>query len=77
MELVMHLTYHHRKKVALAYLDKRSPVYQRLKKTQWFGLFNPLFETPVNIWARFKGFEKYEIDAIKKLPFLISPLDIS
>jgi GNAT superfamily N-acetyltransferase len=61
MELAMHLTRYYRKKLALAYLDPRSSVYKRLKEKIPFGLFNPLFETPVNIWARFQGFTANEI----------------
>ena len=77
MELVIHLTGCYRKKLALAYLDPRSPVYQRLKGNLRFGLFNPLFETPVNIWARFQGVAETEIAAFKKRPMVVSPLDIS
>jgi RimJ/RimL family protein N-acetyltransferase len=77
MELISHLTCQYHKKLALAYLDPRSLIYRRLRKTQWFGLFNSFFETPVNIWARFQGFNKAELAALKDRPFVISPLDIS
>lgn len=75
MELVEHLTRQYQKKLALAYLDKRSPVYQRLKKSLSFGCFNPLFETPVSIWAR--GLDPKEWNDLQEKPFVISPLDIS
>src|SRR5277367_3650648 len=77
MALVSHLTHHYRKILALAYLDPRSPVYQRLKKSRGFGLFNLFFETPVTIWARFQGFEEKDIQALREKPFVISSLDIS
>jgi len=77
MELTMHVTCVYRKKLALAYLDPRSSVYRRLKENLRFGLFNPLFETPVNIWARFQNIAETEIVAFKKCPVVISPLDIS
>jgi hypothetical protein len=77
MELIAHLTFHYRKKLALAYLDKRSLVTQRLQKTISFGPFNALFETPVNIWARFYGFQESEIVRLRGRPVVISPSDIS
>jgi hypothetical protein len=77
MELVEHLTHHYQKKLALAYLDKKSPITMRLKSKLNFGLFNLFFETPVNIWARLHGTDQNEIENLKGRPFHISPLDIS
>jgi hypothetical protein len=77
MELVEHLTHTYRKKLALAYLDKKSLIAQRLQKKLRFGLFNSFFETPVNIWARFHGLNQNEVKALQERPFVISPLDIS
>ena len=77
MELVMHLTHYFGKKLALAYWDPRSPVYERLKQRLRFGFFNPLFETPVWVWARFPGFSPAEVAEFQRRPFVISPLDVS
>ena len=77
MELAVHVIHHYRKKLALAYLDPRSSIYRRLKKNVAFGFLHPLFETPVNLWARFEGFTPADITELKRRPFVISPLDAS
>jgi GNAT superfamily N-acetyltransferase len=77
MKLVEHLTHHYRKKLALAYLDLKSPVTKRLKRKLNFGLFNLFFETPVNIWARSHGLDQEEMTSLQGRPFHISPIDIS
>jgi len=62
---------------AVAYLDKRSPVYQRLAAAESFGILNHEMETPVRVMSWFQGLTEAELIAARQQPLSISPLDIS
>jgi hypothetical protein len=59
----------------MIYLDKRSPIYQRLMSSGNFGLFNALVDIPVQVMAFLKGFTEPETAAIRRKPLFISMLD--
>jgi GNAT superfamily N-acetyltransferase len=59
----------------MVYLDKRSPVYQRIAAAGEFGVFNFLLDVPVHVMVYFKGFSKSEIADIRRQPLFISMMD--
>jgi GNAT superfamily N-acetyltransferase len=59
----------------MMYLDRRSPVFQRLTAAGAFGLLNSLIEVPVEVMAYFKGFSAAEIAAIHSRPLFVSMND--
>jgi RimJ/RimL family protein N-acetyltransferase len=65
----------HHLNFGMIYLDKRSPVYQRLKEVDKFGLFQALIDVPVQVMAFFKGFSESEIADIHRQPLFISMMD--
>ena len=67
--------YRHRQKLAIAYLDPRSPVNQALRHAGRLGILNPLLETPVKVFADVSGLQPAEITDLASRPLVISPLD--
>lgn len=65
----------HHLNFGMIYLDRRSPVYQRLKAAGRFGLFQALIDIPVEVMACFKGFPASELAAHRAQPLFISMLD--
>ncbi len=65
----------HHLNFGLMYLDRRSPVYQRIAAAGTFGLLNSLIEVPVEVMAYFKGFSPAEIAAIHRQPLFVSMND--
>jgi GNAT superfamily N-acetyltransferase len=65
----------HQLHFGMVYLDKRSPVYQRIAAAGNFGIFNSLLDVPVHVMVYFKGFSKSEIADIRQQPLFISMMD--
>jgi hypothetical protein len=65
----------HQLNFGMIYLDRRSPIYQRLKKAGKFGVFHALVTVPVHVMAYLKGFTANEIAEISRQPLFISMLD--
>jgi GNAT superfamily N-acetyltransferase len=65
----------HHLNFGMIYLDRRSPVYQRLKAAGRFGLFQALMDVPVQVMACFKGFSESEIAANRDQALFISMMD--
>jgi len=63
-------------KVALLFLDKKSPIYQEWFSKGGLGLLNTLAEVEVHVLARFQGFSKIEIEDFGRRPLAISPIDL-
>ena len=59
----------------MIYMDKRSPVYQRLERERKFGIFNSLVNVPVHVMAYLKGFTETEMAEIQQQPIYISIMD--
>jgi hypothetical protein len=59
----------------MIYMDKRSPIYQRLKTSGKFGIFNAMVDVPVHVMAFLKGFTDKEIVEIERKPLFISMMD--
>ncbi len=59
----------------MIYLDKRSPMYQRLEQAGKFGLFNSLVNVPVQVMAYVQGFTEDEMAEIQRRPLFISIMD--
>jgi hypothetical protein len=57
---------------AMIYLDKRSPMYQRLAAVGRFGVFNALVDVPVQVMGYFQGFAETEVARIHDQPLFIS-----
>ncbi len=66
----------HKRKTAIMFWDKMSPVYKRLAGAGRFGFLNALTETPVEIMALFHGLKKDEISDFCRRPKVISPCDL-
>ncbi len=56
----------------MIYLDKRSPMYQRLKAVGNFGVLHALIDIPVHVMAFFKGFSEKERADLQRQPLFIS-----
>lgn len=65
----------HHLNFGMMYLDRRSPVYQRIAAAGTFGLLNAMIEVPVEVMAYFKGFSAAEQAAIHGQPLFISMND--
>ncbi len=65
----------HRMNFAMIYMDKRSPVFQRLAQVGRFGILHALIDVPVHVMGFFKGFSDSEIADIYRQPLLISMND--
>jgi len=65
----------HQLNFGMIYLDRRSPIHQRLKKAGKFGIINALVTVPVHVMASLKGFSASEIAEIHRQPLLMSMLD--
>jgi GNAT superfamily N-acetyltransferase len=65
----------HQLHFGMVYMDKRSPVYQRLAVAGEFGIINSLLDVPVQVMVYFKGFSKSEIADIRRQPLFISMMD--
>ena len=65
----------HQMNFAMIYMDKRSPVLQRLANVGKFGIFHPLIDVPVHVMGFFKGFSDGEIGNIYRQPLFISMND--
>ena len=65
----------HQLHFGMFYMDKRSPVYQRIAVAGEFGIFNSLLDVPVHVMVYFKGFSKSEIADIRRQPLFISIMD--
>lgn len=61
---------------AMLFLDKRSPVYQRLDHGGRWGLLNALTETRVDIYAYMLGLTDREKTDLRQNPAVISPIDL-
>jgi GNAT superfamily N-acetyltransferase len=59
----------------MIYLDRRSPMYQRLKAAGKFGVLHKLIDVPVQVMAFLKGFTAEETAAIRQQPLFISMQD--
>jgi len=73
--LVEALLARHRVHFAMAYLDRRSPVYQLLAATGRFGFLNNNLELKAHVLADFVGLMDEEIASFCHRPLVISPLD--
>ena len=60
---------------AMIYMDKRSPVFQRLAKAGKFGILHAIIDVPVHVMGFFKGFSDGEIGNIYRQPLFISMND--
>ena len=65
----------HQMNFAMIYMDKRSPVFQRLAKVGKFGILHALIDVPVQVMGFFKGFSESEIADIYRQPLFISMND--
>jgi len=65
----------HRRKTAMMFWDKTSPVFKEVAAAGPFGLLNALTETPAEIMALFQGFTDQEIADFARQPKVISPCD--
>jgi hypothetical protein len=65
----------HQMNFAMIYMDKRSPVFQRLAKVGKFGILHALIDVPVHVMGFFKGFSDSEIADIYCQPLFISMND--
>ena len=65
----------HQMNFAMIYMDKRSPVFQRLAKVGKFGVLHTLIDVPVHVMGFFKGFSDSEIADIYQQPLFISMND--
>lgn len=63
-------------KVALLFMDKKSPVYLEWLSKSDLGILNALAEVEVHVMARFRGFPNEEITEFAKRPLSISPVDL-
>ncbi len=59
----------------LIYMDKRSPLYQKLKEVGMFGVFHALVDVPVYVMAFLKGFSESEVADIRSQALFISMMD--
>ena len=62
----------HQLNFAMIYLDKRSPVYERLAAEGKFGILHAFVNVPVHVMGFFKGFSDSEITDIHRQPLFIS-----
>ena len=65
----------HRVNFAMAYMDRRSPLYQRLARAGHLGVLGAGLKISAQVMADFKGWSDWEIQAICRRPLHISPLD--
>jgi L-amino acid N-acyltransferase YncA len=65
----------HQLNFGMIYLDRRSPIYQRLKRAGKFGVFHALVTVPVHVMAYLKGFRAHETAEIHRQPLFISMMD--
>jgi len=65
----------HHLNFGMIYLDRRSPIYQRLKTAGKFGVINALVTVPVHVMAYLKGFTAKELAEIRRQPLFMSMLD--
>ena len=65
----------HRLNFGMIYMDRRSPIYQRLKKAGKLGVINALVTVPVHVMAYLKGFTANEIAEIHRQPLFMSMMD--
>jgi len=65
----------HQLNFGMIYLDRRSPIYQRLKRAGKFGIFHALVTVPVHVMAYLKGFTAHETAEIHRQPLFISMMD--
>jgi len=65
----------HQVNFAMIYMDKRSPVLQRLAKVGKFGILHALIDVPVHVMGFFKAFSDSEIADIYRQPLFISMND--
>jgi len=63
-------------KVALLFMDKKSPVYEEWLSKGGLGILNKLAEVEVAVMARFQGFSDAEISEFRDRPLSISPIDL-
>lgn len=73
--LVESLLARHQVNLALAYFDRRSPMYRELKGAGDFGLMSRSLEFSTHVMAEFIGLGADEIADFQRGPLLISPLD--
>lgn len=73
--LVEALLARHRVHFALAYQDRRSPVYQRLARAGDFGFLQDNLELKAHVMADFVGLREEEIADFFHRPLFLSPLD--
>jgi hypothetical protein len=63
-------------RVSLILMDRRSPVYQRIKAFRKLGLMNSAFTGATKVVADFKGVAEEDIVLICDQPVVVSPLDV-
>ena len=74
-KLIESLLARHQLYFGMIHIDKRSPIYQRLKIAGKFGVFNAMVDVPVHVMAFLKGFTEKEIVEIQRKPLFISMID--
>ena len=60
----------------VAFMDKRSPVYQRLAAAGKFGLLNAGLGATLHVIADFNAVPEEEIAELRRRPLCISPMDV-
>ena len=63
-------------KTGIAFLDKRSPVYQTIARAGSFGIMKALIETEVEVTGYFVGLSQEDVAPLQRLPLVISPFDL-
>ena len=62
---------------AMAFMDKRSSVYQRIAAAGNFGMLNAVMDVSMHVMADFNGVPEEEIAEIRRRPLCVSPMDVS
>lgn len=65
----------HQLNFGMVYLDRRSPIYQRLTQAGKFGVINALVTVPVHVMAYLNGFTANEMAEIHRQPLFMSMMD--
>ncbi len=61
---------------AIAFMDKRSSVYQRIAAAGNFGMLNAVMDVSMHVIADFNGVPEKEIAEIRRRPLCVSPMDM-
>lgn len=76
LELIEDLLYRYQMKTAALYIDHRSPIYEELRKSEHFGILDPLMKTKVDVWGFLDYLSSQQISELHNSPLAISPLDV-